>query len=114
MGSSANQQSRRARDFATLLLLGAALALPVPALAQQAPAPPTREDLEVGRGDPRGPGASSLSVEGDIERGPCPLADPAFANTRVTFSAVEFGGLPPNTDDGVGSPPTGRCPGTSA
>src|SRR6185436_12846920 len=26
--------------------------------------------------------------------GPCPLADPAFAETRVTFSSVEFAGLP--------------------
>ena len=72
-----------------------ALALPAPALAQgQPPAPPTREDLTVGRDDTRSDRAGRLSVEGDIERGPCPLADPAFADTRVTFASVEFAGMP--------------------
>lgn len=70
-----------------------AASLPVAASAQAVPAPPTRDELEIGQ-----PSATSsrrvLSVEGDIERGPCPLADPAFAASRVTFSSVEFGGLP--------------------
>jgi len=80
--------------FAPFLATALALTLPAPAFAQgQPPAPPTREDLTVGR-DETPDRASRLSVEGDIERGPCPLADPAFANTRVTFSAVEFTGLP--------------------
>jgi len=71
-----------------------ALALPLPALAQVVPNPPSRGDLEVGRGDRAADRTSRLTVEGDIERGPCPLADPAFANTKVTFSTVEFTGLP--------------------
>jgi hemolysin activation/secretion protein len=70
-----------------------AASLPVAASAQAVPAPPTRDELQIGQ-----PSATSsrrvLSVEGDIERGPCPLADPAFAASRVTFSSVEFGGLP--------------------
>lgn len=84
----------RIRRLAFLLATAIALMLPATAMAQgQPPAPPTREDLAVGRGEtPDRP--SRLSVEGDIERGPCPLADPAFANTRVTFSTVEFTGLP--------------------
>src|SRR3990170_8094539 len=90
----------RIRRFAPFLATALALTLPVPALAQgQPPAPPTREDLAVGR-EETPDRARRLSVEGDIERGPCPLADPAFANTRVTFSNVEFAGLP-------GVPPSG-------
>ena len=88
---------RRPRRLRSDLLLGAALALAVPApvLAQGAPpAPPTREDLTVGREDARSDRPGRLSVEGDIERGPCPLADPAFADTRVTFATVEFTGMP--------------------
>ena len=84
------------RNVRIALSLGAALAIALPgqALAQvQPPAPPTREDLTVGRGQAP-ERASRLSVEGGIERGPCPLADPAFANTRVTFANVEFSGLP--------------------
>jgi hemolysin activation/secretion protein len=82
------------RRRALFLASALALTLPTTALAQgQPPAPPTREDLTVGR-DESTDRASQLSVEGDIERGPCPLADPAFANTRVTFSTVEFSGLP--------------------
>ena len=71
-----------------------AITLPLPALAQVIPSPPSRGDLEVGRGDRAAERTNRLTVEGDIERGPCPLADPAFADTRVTFSAVEFTGLP--------------------
>jgi len=54
---------------------------------------PTREDLAVGQ-DLSRERASRLAVEGDIERGPCPFADPSFAETRVNFSTVEFTNLP--------------------
>jgi hemolysin activation/secretion protein len=87
----------RTPGFRIHLLLGAALALTLPAaaLAQgQLPAPPTRGDLTLGRDDAGRDRAARLSVEGDVERGPCPLADPAFADTRVTFANVEFAGLP--------------------
>lgn len=72
-----------------------AAALPCTAQAQSAPPPaPTREELEQGRAIDRLPSPRPrLEVEGDVERGPCPLADPAFAQTRVTFSRVAFARL---------------------
>lgn len=60
----------------------------------QAVQPPTREELNVGRQATRQPQQSRLTVEGGLERGPCPLAEPRFANVKVTFSNVEFSGLP--------------------
>src|SRR5690606_40549590 len=85
----------RRRHLAAPLMLATALALVFPAQAlAQAPLPPTREDLSIGRDERRDARTSRLSIEGDIERGPCPLSDPSFADTRVTFSAVEFAGLP--------------------
>ncbi|MBT2135013.1 ShlB/FhaC/HecB family hemolysin secretion/activation protein [Croceibacterium sp. LX-88] len=80
------------------LLIGLAMCVtvPGPALAQQGavPNPPTSTDLDVARDDAGRQSPSTLSIEGDIERGPCPLGDASFANTRVTFSTVEFSGLP--------------------
>ena len=69
-----------------------ALGLAAPTLAQ-APPLPTREDLTVGQDQSR-ERASRLAVEGDIERAPCPFVDPSFADTRVSFSTVEFTNLP--------------------
>ncbi|PEQ10706.1 hemin transporter [Novosphingobium sp. PC22D] len=63
------------------------------AQAQQASVPPTREELGIDgalREQRRGP---QLTVDSEIERGPCPLADPSFADTMVTFDRVEFSGL---------------------
>jgi hemolysin activation/secretion protein len=34
-----------------------------------------------------------VTVEGDIERAPCPLAAPEFANLKVTLQSVDFGDL---------------------
>lgn len=69
--------------------------LPAAAWAQvAAPLPPSRTDLDPARSEQQRPAPSRLLVEGELERGPCPLADPAFAETRVTFSRVEFVGLP--------------------
>lgn len=92
-GSGGSGPAMRWRRRAALAL-GTALALAPcgPALAQVA-APPSRDDLAVGRNRAPAP-TSRLSVEDNIERGPCPLAAPAFADARVTFSAVEFTGLP--------------------
>lgn len=71
------------------------------ARAQVAPAPPppqTREELDQGRlAAPAAPAAPRVSVNGGFDRGPCPLADPAFAQTRVTFAQVAFAG-PPGLD----------------
>jgi len=93
MRSIASSPRRHARDL-SILLAATAMAFPGAALAQRLPEPPTRQDLTVGRDAAPAADRSTLSVDGDVERGPCPLADPVFADTRVTFSAVEFSGLP--------------------
>ena len=67
---------------------------PVTAMAQVTPRPPTREELS--RGDlpaDVGQQGSRLTVEGGVERSPCPLADPRFANVTVNFADVRFEGL---------------------
>jgi len=94
MGVRAGSYAPATRWTCAALALGSALAL-VPfasARAQVSPAP-SRDDLSVGR-DTTLPSTTRLSVEDNIERGPCPLAEPAFAEARVMFSAVEFTGLP--------------------
>lgn len=67
---------------------------PMPAMAQVAPRAPTREELSPGQqaADVAGEG-SRLTVEGGVERAPCPLADPRFANVTVNFADVQFDGL---------------------
>lgn len=73
-----------------LAMLGAA-SLSAPALAQVAP---TREELDPSHGmRAQGAGASRLRVDGGVERGPCPLADPAYASVKVTFGHVTFSNL---------------------
>lgn len=57
-------------------------------------APPTREELEIGSRQTAQAGPSRLTVEGGIERGPCPLSDPSFAQVKVTFARVTFANLP--------------------
>lgn len=75
--------------FATSpLLAGTAFAQAVP----DGRIAPTREELQPveEREAPRGP---RLSVEGDIERSPCPLADPQYADIRLDISGVRFNNL---------------------
>lgn len=65
-----------------------------PAFAQTSGSAPTREEVlrrpqaqapqETGRG---------VLVDGDVERGPCPLSDPAYAGVTFTLSGAEFGNL---------------------
>jgi hemolysin activation/secretion protein len=69
------------------------------AMAQVTPVPvqiaPTREEIERGevpRTTPEGP---RVTVEADIERAPCPLADPAYGNITVTLRDVSFANLGP-------------------
>lgn len=77
---------------AALLLTGSVL---VPAsLFAQTPAAPTREELERGRPPlTQAHRPSRLTVEGDVERAPCPLADPQYASLTVSISGVQFEGL---------------------
>lgn len=60
--------------------------------AAQAVKPPTREELRIGEAASPPP-ARRVTVDGDIERGPCPLADPAYAEVRVNFSRIDFANL---------------------
>ncbi len=79
------------------ILVGTGLvlaALPVAAQAQaQVPAPlaPTREEI-LRTPPPAAPPSNEQVVTADdtIERAPCPLANPEFANVRITLRSVEF------------------------
>src|SRR5690349_4102107 len=93
MGDRAGTATRAMRWGSAAMLLGTAIGLVPLAPAHAQVGAPSRDDLTVGR-DNAPPPTTPLSVEDNIERGPCPLAEPAFANARVTFSSVEFTGLP--------------------
>lgn len=74
-----------------LTLMGSVSA---PAMAQVQPRAPTREELTRGtQPDEAAPQGSRLTVEGGVERAPCPLAEPRFANVTVNFADVRFEGL---------------------
>jgi hemolysin activation/secretion protein len=77
-----------------ILLLAPAVA-GAPALAQTTPPVPTREEIQRPPVAPTAPPTGRIKVEGDVERAPCPLADPAYANVRVTLNQVVFNGLGP-------------------
>lgn len=69
----------------------AAFALPFAAQAQVAPVVPTREEiLQPGLPPAQQPREQIVSADDSIERSPCPLANPEFANVRVTLNRVEF------------------------
>ncbi|MBB5685847.1 ShlB/FhaC/HecB family hemolysin secretion/activation protein [Sphingobium boeckii] len=79
--------------FGRYTLLAALCATASPAILA-AQTPPTREEIERGRINPNDPRPRTrLSVEGGIERAPCPLADPRFAAINVTIADVQFDGL---------------------
>jgi hemolysin activation/secretion protein len=86
--------AKRKNLAATAAVLAISI-LPFPALAQTGPAPvsvPTREELEtITR--PQVERQPQLSIEGGIERSPCPLADPQYADIPVTISNVAFNNL---------------------
>ena len=65
------------------------------ALAQSAPPLPTREEIQRAPVAPTSPYTGRVTIEGEVERAPCPLADPAYAAIRVTLNQVEFNGLGP-------------------
>lgn len=73
------------------LALAGACSIIQPAAAQVAA--PTRDDLGVIRPEAPARRQSRFTVDGDIERGPCPLANPAYANLTVNFARVRFTGL---------------------
>ena len=77
-----------------LALAGIGAGGAAPAAAQQTPGVPTREEVTPppAAAPPAGP---RLAVESDIERAPCPLADPAYADVRVTITRAVFNNLGP-------------------
>ncbi len=75
-------------------VLAAALTVLPAGLHAQAVSPQTREELDPARTIIATPPVKSrLQVEGGVERGPCPLADPAYGAIKVTFGRVTFAGL---------------------
>lgn len=71
--------------------------VPGVAIAQTTPPPgtasgaPTREEIERGTlPATQTPAPSRLTVEGGVERAPCPLADPQYAKVTVNFTDVRF------------------------
>jgi hemolysin activation/secretion protein len=73
----------------------AAASVPALALAQSAnPTAPTRDQVEPPVTAPEDP-APQLKVDGDIERAPCALADPSFADVKITMSEASFANLDP-------------------
>ncbi len=69
----------------------AALSLPLAAAAQTAPSVPTREEIQRPTLAPAAPPSEQVVTADDgIERAPCPLANPEFANVRVTVREVQF------------------------
>ncbi len=68
-----------------------AAALPAAALAQATPQIPTREEIQQPTLAPvAAPNERVVSADDGIERAPCPLANPEFANVRFMLRGVEF------------------------
>lgn len=66
--------------------------------AQNAPvSPPTREEIQRPV-EPSKERDSRLEMEGGIERSPCPLADPEFADITIELASVTFNNLEGATD----------------
>ncbi|WP_340266087.1 ShlB/FhaC/HecB family hemolysin secretion/activation protein [Sphingobium mellinum] len=90
-GARASGVQRAARWRLALALTAV---VPLSAVAQVAPRAPTREELSPAeRQEGAAPRAGRLTVVGGVERAPCPLADPRFANVTVNFADVRFEGL---------------------
>lgn len=86
-------RARRLRTLAGTAGLIAA-ALPVAAFAQATPQIPTREEIQRPTLPPAAPPAEQIVAADDsIERAPCPLANPEFADVRITLKGVQFSGV---------------------
>jgi len=80
------------RVLSRIVLIGAAL-LPSAVGAQALSAQPTREEIERAPIAPRVPSNRRLTIDGDVERAPCPLADAAYKDITVDLREVRFSGL---------------------
>jgi hemolysin activation/secretion protein len=76
-------------------LLGVSFCSAATALAQAVPdvATPTREEIDRPDLRPSARPPARLTVEGDVERAPCPLAAPSYAGITFTLSDVVFNNL---------------------
>lgn len=81
-----------ARRVGAALLL-TTVAMPVAAQVGVTGAP-TREEIDPSRRPAITP-PTRLIVDGDIERSPCALADPAYAAIKLTFTRADFNNLAP-------------------
>ncbi|WP_118857464.1 ShlB/FhaC/HecB family hemolysin secretion/activation protein [Sphingomonas mesophila] len=81
---------RTARQGLLAAVCASALAAPAAAQSTVQPLAPTREEIE--RRQPAPP-VANVRIEGDLERSPCALDEPRFADVRVTLRSVTFGGL---------------------
>ncbi|OHT20413.1 ShlB/FhaC/HecB family hemolysin secretion/activation protein [Edaphosphingomonas haloaromaticamans] len=89
------------RSNASCFVLAGLLVSGAPAAAQVAPplppgaipGAPTREEIERAPTAPVARSPARLTVEGGIERAPCPLAGDRFKDISVTLSAVQFDNL---------------------
>lgn len=64
-----------------------------PAWAQIAGPGPTREEIQRGlRDQAEANQTPPLDVKGEVERSPCPLANPSFADVKFTLASVAFNG----------------------
>ncbi len=85
------RQGRAARRVVGILFATAA-AWPSVAVAQTGPLAPTREELER-RAPPSAAPSARIEIEGGLEREPCALDNPEFADVRFTLRDVTFTGL---------------------
>ena len=85
----------RTKRLVTGVMFGAAL--PFSSYANAQSVAPTRDELT--RNPPAPAPQSSLNVVGDVERSPCPLADPQYAEIRVKVADVQFNNLKGATPD---------------
>lgn len=54
---------------------------------------PTREEIDRRQQQQRAPRAARLTIDGDIERAPCALDSPAYADIKVTITEAQFNNL---------------------
>ena len=73
-----------------VLAAGSGLVAPSAGVAQSIA--PTRDELTRPQVTPA-PSKSTLNVVGGVERSPCPLANPEFADVKVTLTDVQFNNL---------------------
>ena len=84
----------RTTRFSTRIVVGSvvASAVAMPRVADAQSIAPTRDELTRDR-PAEAPRRPTLNVVGGIERSPCPLADPRYADVKVTLSEVRFNNL---------------------